>query len=266
MSKIYSAGDQKFEAIELLDSVKLMNENEETWEATWETHVEALHSFFGEFNHWSGDAQGVDIEGPFGSLHADAGQYIVKLKWDIFLVLSAEDFQKEYTLVVKAPRQDVSEENSKDIIATWYATRVSNSAELAEFVRHLNEDYNHDYGTVVHATAASSLAAGHLLASQQGITGFQAGCVNWEWIKRWNCWEGPMQIRRFQNMLYPQYDYTFGPTISTETWKWLQEQAVESLARNSKEEEPLGASTRVVEHWQSIVAGEVPFGYTVKDT
>src|SRR5690349_20327046 len=46
---------------------------------------------------------------------------------------------------------------------------------LPEFLRHLTEDYHHDYGTICHALAAGAIATAYAMdrSPQGGITGFQ---------------------------------------------------------------------------------------------
>jgi hypothetical protein len=59
-------------------------------------------------------------------------------------------------------------------------------------------------------------------------------------------------------MLYPQYDYKFEKTISTDTWHALQEEAKKNLV----ERDP---HPNVKAHWESIVEGKIPFGYVISD-
>ena len=160
--------------------------------------------------------------------------------------------------------RQLSEKDDKATIDEWMAQarQVKSPQELAEFVRHLMYDYQHDYGTVVYAVTAAGLA-GMWAANAQpngGITGFQAGCVFWTFYRHWlECGEWkPAQLLKFDNMLYPQYERHFDKVIEPETWKWLQEQAAEKL--KSKD-----GHSEVRAHWQSIVDGKVPFGYTVKE-
>ena len=93
-----------------------------------------------------------------------------------------------------------------------------------------------------------------------GITGFQAGFIGWAAIMEFMGIkkDSPVRIVKYENMLYPQYRENFDKTISQETWKYLQEEARKNLEENSS------ANPRVIEHWQSIVDGKVPFGYEVR--
>ena len=169
--------------------------------------------------------------------------------------------------------QAIEEEDG--IQKEWYAAvdDVKTVADLTEFVRHLTEDYGHDYGTICHAVAAAALAAAKTVdrSPAGGITGFQAGCIMWEFIRRWMQKEGPLRLVEHRGMLYPRHENEF-KSISKETWEWLQKEARESLD-GRKNRNPDGsvfsdstdAHPEVIAHWETIVAGTVPFGYTVKE-
>jgi len=158
--------------------------------------------------------------------------------------------------------QQLDEKRDKEVWEGWFkeAREIKTPEALAEFAqRILNLD--HDYGTCVRAVAAVAVAGAWLGAKVQGITGFQAGCVMWDFVRYWHD-SGEHKPRRlvdYSNMLYPQYDHDFERTITADTWKWLQEQA----ATNLKEREEVGSTDWA--HWKSIVAGTVPFGYAVKE-
>ena len=132
---------------------------------------------------------------------------------------------------------------------------------IGAFLTHLMDDYVHDYGTVVHAITAGAIGAAKAMdhhEEQGGITGFQASFVMWGFVQQWLLKEGPMRMIDYNEMLSPQYEDKFQKTISANTWKWLQNTAKERLS------EPGGVDP-VREHWASIVAGVVPFGYTVEE-
>lgn len=146
----------------------------------------------------------------------------------------------------------------------WYdESRKVTLATLPEFLRHLTEDYGHDYGTICHAVAAAAIAAARAVdhSPAGGITGFQAGAIMWEFVSEWQGYRGqPLRLVKYEEMLYPQYDDAFAKTITPDTWDWLQKKAAEKLAGNSE-----GSHPDVLAHWESIVAGIVPFGYEVKE-
>lgn len=119
-------------------------------------------------------------------------------------------------------------------------------------------DYVHDYGTCVRAIACLALAGAHYGAENQGITGFQAGCVMWDFIRGWTFKnnECGMRLLNYDDLLYPQYTRAFN-TISEETWELVQEKAKEYL------EIKHGANDEVRKHWESIVDGKIPAGLKI---
>ena len=145
----------------------------------------------------------------------------------------------------------------------WFeqARKVKTVEELTAFVNHLLNDYNHDYGTVCHAIGACASAAAWLGAEIEGITGYQAGFIMWDFILNWTKWGNKcgLKIVDYDDFLYPQYENKYDKTISRESWKKIQEQAKKRL-----EENPYAAEN-VIWHWKNIAAGVIPFGYRVED-
>ncbi len=154
--------------------------------------------------------------------------------------------------------QAITEENV-DIIKSWFDP-LPEGMTIEAFMSKLNDEYHHDYGTIVHATTAVAYQAAHAFnkTPQGGITGFQASCVMWEFIKRWMHYDGAMRLLQFSDMLYPQHNEKFQKVLPEESFVWLQGEA-----RKKLEESGNSANLNVVNHWQSIVNGEVPFGWTV---
>jgi hypothetical protein len=148
-------------------------------------------------------------------------------------------------------------EKDRDIIQAWYSEEVT---DINAFIEKLNKDYDHDYGTICHAIAATAVQAGKLMNKQEqgGITGFQAGAVMWEFMRNWMHLEGPMRLMSYNKMLYPQYFGDFDTVIEEDVWKYLQSEAKKNF------ETVENAGEQVKAHWKSIVDGIVPFGYVVK--
>jgi len=145
----------------------------------------------------------------------------------------------------------------------WFeeASKIRNEKEFMEFSKKIMDSYSHDYGTCVHAVSALALAGAWLGCNNLGITGFQAGCVMWDFIRNWNNKynECGLKLIDYDLMLYPQYQYRFEKTISKETWEKLQEMALKNVSEKHKFTHP-----DVLKHWESIVDGIVPFGYKVE--
>ena len=83
----------------------------------------------------------------------------------------------------------------------------------------------------------------------------------WDFIRDWTYSNNKcgMKITDYDDMLYPQYGYKFEKTISTDTWHAIQEEAKKRLAETDY------AHPNVKAHWESIIAGNIPFGYTISD-
>lgn len=138
---------------------------------------------------------------------------------------------------------------------------INNFDELVEFLKYVKDNCNCGYGEAPRAMAQASVAVARYLAGEFGITGFQAGFVMWDFIEDWQFTHNKCGLRiiDYDNMLYPQYDHKFEKTIRSSTWTSLQEAAKDRL------EESPGAHPEVRAHWESIVNGQVPFGYRVEE-
>lgn len=149
----------------------------------------------------------------------------------------------------------------------WFEeAKVQTIETLTSFINHIMNDYEHDYGTICHALSACALAAAHAANNhpQGGITGFQAGFVMWDFIKQWMYSNNKTALRivDYDKMLYPQYEEQFDKVISKETFESLQKAAQECL---DEAKQGQVAHSDVLKHWESIVAGNVPFGYKIKE-
>jgi len=156
----------------------------------------------------------------------------------------------------------ISEESK--IQEEWYkeAREIDTPDKLHEFAKRLLEDYKHDYGTICHAASALAVAACWTIDGDKeegGITGFQSSCIMWGFIRHWNSIEGPVRLVQYEDMLYPQYQHKFEKTISQNIFDRLQEKAKKELVDNHL------TADRVRLHMESIVNGQVPFGYTIKE-
>ncbi len=161
-------------------------------------------------------------------------------------------------------KMEDSRERDQKAVESWYeiTDQVRDPQALLVFFDKLNE-FSQNYNTVPNALAAGALATAKMLdrwLRNGGITGFQAGFVMWEFVRRWLHIEGPVQLVQYRDMLYPQYADKFAKTIDQETW--VQEQAKKLL---EKDGEISSQNDYFTEHLKSIVAGTPPFGYQVVD-
>lgn len=143
----------------------------------------------------------------------------------------------------------------------WYkrSSKSMTEEEMKKFNDELFNDHHHDYGTICHAVAASTLTHLNNLLYKESMTGLQSSFVMWEIIQRmFNIEVGAMLIK-FDDMLYPQYEYKFNSnTIDNNTFKLLQEKAQERMDESGL------MTSRVRHHMQSIVDGKIPFGYELE--
>jgi hypothetical protein len=163
--------------------------------------------------------------------------------------------------------KQITEEHDRQIIDEWYErARKQTPDTINLFIRELAMDYQHDYGTICHAIAAAGIGAMWAVehGPQGGITGFQAGAIQWEIIKHWGAIgtkDAPMRFVDYDHMVYPQYATQFEKRINKNTWEYLQKKARALLDQDQQGHADWG----VRDHWQSIVDGRVPFGYSVEE-
>ena len=152
----------------------------------------------------------------------------------------------------------------EEVERSWHekAGKIKNTEELKSFLDYLL-DQNHDYSSIAEAFISGLKATMRAMDSHKngGITGFQAGFVLSQFLAAEKLIRGPWQIRRFENMLYPQYENHFDKTVSKDTWIWLQTEAARLLLKD----DVVNISPIVIDHWDKIAHGIVPFGYEVRE-
>lgn len=162
-------------------------------------------------------------------------------------------------------KQQITEEMG--IHKEWYKNAADQTLDtLMGFINHLMNDYQHDYGTICHAMAASMMATMWAInhSDSGGITGFQASHVMWQLVRN-ICFRSNktgLRIIDYDDMLFPQYAYKFDKVMSSEQFEILQEEAQKRIAENEENEHK--AHPKVLEHWASIASGIPPFGYKVE--
>lgn len=72
----------------------------------------------------------------------------------------------------------------------------------------------------------------------------------------------PVKIVRFEAMAFPQYKSVFERKISLETFEALQDY-VRFLMHDAEKNNTLVVD-EVKKHWESIIAGKIPFGYRLE--
>lgn len=147
----------------------------------------------------------------------------------------------------------------------WYKDAEKQTLEtLPLFMNHVLNDYQHDYGTICKAIAACGAGAMHaaIKTTHDYISGFQATSINWEVLKAWGGLKTHTcaKIINFDDMVFPHNQHRFAKTISKETWDSVQDYAKAILS----DADNFGFHPKVKAHLESIVAGNIPFGYIIK--
>lgn len=163
---------------------------------------------------------------------------------------------------------ETEEVGMSEEVSVRYALRekrkkIKSMKDLIKFLKMVEKDYDYGYGVAPVAIAQASLAVSWYLSKKFGITGFQASCTMWDFIKDWMFTSNRcgLKIVDYDEMLFPQYEHKFEKTINEDTWERLQKEAKYLLEHEVDE----FTSDHVIEHWKSIVNGEIPFGYKVKE-
>lgn len=158
-------------------------------------------------------------------------------------------------------KRNYDEFEAQDILAEQRSgNKIQGVPDLAAYIKNVEENFGYGYGVAPRAIAQAALATAFYLCDRFGLTGFQAGFVMWDFIRGWMFKNNKcgLKIVNYDDMLYPQYEDKFEKIISPDIWVNLQKEAAERLKTSA------GANQHVVAHLESIVRGEVPFGYVVK--
>lgn len=157
----------------------------------------------------------------------------------------------------------MTEKEYKDYIYKK-AEEVKTKEDLDNLLNEVINCKELDYGKIVYAMSACMNATLNYInrSGHCGITGFQAGCIGWEMVRKYlvSCNKCGLKLVDYDDMLYPQHKYKFEKTISKNVWDALQEQAKKNLQDKERDPHP-----RVHKHWEKIAKGKVPFGYKVKE-
>ena len=153
----------------------------------------------------------------------------------------------------KQEKINITEEEGLHV--QWYedAQKVTRDT-LPKFISHLMDDYNHDYGTYVHAITACALATTWACGTE--MTGFQASIISLLYPRNfyYSGVNTGISIRNWDDMLYPQYENKFDKVISKRMWEAIHSQAIDNLENCSEH-----ASEKVIEHWKTIVYNKIMF-------
>lgn len=142
----------------------------------------------------------------------------------------------------------MSEQELREADAPWPKTMD----ELTGFITALTER-DHNYGTCVYAMSFSAVAAMYYAAHLLGVTGFQAGCAELDFLQRTRNLEGPFMIVNVANMIYPQYNIVGDlQEYIAESMPRIRDMAREKIATTPSD----NVHPDVWAHWQKLANGE----------
>jgi len=123
--------------------------------------------------------------------------------------------------------------------------------ELNEYIKSLVER-EHDYGTCCYTMSLAAAATFNYMASQLGVSGFQASCADLDFLRRTRLMRGPFIILKLEDALYPQYDLSGELEEflhSEDNQKWLHDEAAKLL------DHAQGGHPNVISHWKRLANG-----------
>jgi N-glycosylase/DNA lyase len=106
----------------------------------------------------------------------------------------------------------------------------------------------HDYGTCVYAMSMASLATMYYISHKLGVTGFQAGCADLDFIRRSRGYDQGFVISNLENILDPQYDLVKNLVEAIEKAKPQLAKKAKQLIIDSKGE----AHPDLLKRWKEI--------------
>lgn len=149
----------------------------------------------------------------------------------------------------------------------WFekASQVRTIEQFKELYDYLfNGNICHTYDSAAHATSALAIAGGHLGSSTEGITGFQASYVKFDFLRQWDnigkC--VGLQVIDYDDLCFPQYVKKFPlKRIKKDMWLAVQracKEKLESLDVNGNR-----ACYKVRQYWGDVCSGIIPSSVVV---
>lgn len=147
----------------------------------------------------------------------------------------------------------------------WFH-KAKNCTKTEDLVVMFNElqEYKHDYSTIVNAFSAFLIASFNVMINSEngGISGWQGSFIAWSVFRELQGIDCPTSLINYEDMLYPQNQENFKLHIDSNSWEWVQDAARKLIDNVEKNK----AHHKVLAHWQSIVDGKIPFGYTLRES
>lgn len=148
----------------------------------------------------------------------------------------------------------------------WFekAKQVRTIEQFNELYEYLfNGDIQHTYDSAVHATSALAIAGGWLGSATEGITGFMAAHVKFDFLRQWdNIGKSVgLKVINYDDLLCPQYVEKFPlKVIKKNVWLALQRACKEKLEVDGR-----CACYKVRQYWGDICNGIIPSSLVVVD-
>lgn len=157
-------------------------------------------------------------------------------------------------------------ENSEFIekIKTLSAT-AQTKKDLDDLLAAITE-HKQDYDTIIASCVAAMSAVRRVVSKQTnyGLSGHQAVGIGWEMLREFMFVTGPARVIEYNHLLNPDNEAYFEKTITSEVWDHLRKTAKANIEAPPVEGFP-PPSQALVSHWRSVAAGNLPFGFVVRD-
>jgi hypothetical protein len=135
-----------------------------------------------------------------------------------------------------------TEQEMREADVPWPQTEK----QLREYIDSL-VSRQHDYGTCVYAASMAATATFNYMGHVLGMTGFQASCADFDFLRRTRSIKGPFMLIKGEDALYPQYDLPGRLDKALEEWgPWIKEEAEKLLIEKG------AAHPDVIAHWEQL--------------
>jgi hypothetical protein len=111
---------------------------------------------------------------------------------------------------------------------------------------------SYSYEDAPNALAEAALLAFNFVASELGVSGYQASYADMVFLSKSRRIKGPFAIVKADDMLYPQYDILKDVQKHLDNWSsWVAEEATRRLEGSANLYSP---SSTVIDHWKKLAA------------
>ena len=136
---------------------------------------------------------------------------------------------------------------------------------LIEYLRDIKDNGRYQsYGGVVSAMGQALLAVAFFFAREFGITGFQASCLMWEFLREWSFPNNKSGLRiiDLDLLLFPQYDDRYKKFLIDSAQKRVLIQAAKDKMADCTKYD---CSPAVWQRWKDMSKGKFPSFVTIEE-